>query len=234
MRNLITVFIATFLILSSLSCNKDEIESIIHGEDLTDIDGNNYQSIIIGTQQWMAQNLMTTKYNDGEQIPLINTDTGWRKHRYHAYCWVDDSYNCSLNEKYGAMYNWFVIKTGKLCPTGWHVPTDDEWEELELYIYNEFNEDYGVGTHLKAKYGWDYDNVIPSGNNYYGFSALAAGERNNDSGKFVNNHKFGRWWSSTKEDSFHSWSRSLSFHSTGMYRGYSNQSSGFSVRCIKD
>ncbi len=236
MRSIIRLLVvAVFsVVFSSSSCKKEVVSNIVFGEEISDVDGNIYQTVIISTQQWMAQNLMTTKYNNGTQIPHIITDTGWRKHRAHAYCWFNNNYSYASDNHYGAMYNWFAVETGKLCPTGWHVPSNAEWDELENYIYNEFNQNSSVGTYLKSEYGWDHDNVVPFGNNYYGFSALAAGERNSGSGYFGLEHQFGKWWSSTKENGFKSWNSGLGYWSSGLYRGYANQSSGYSVRCIKD
>ena len=102
-------------------------------ETMTDYDGNVYKTITIGTQTWMAENLKTTKYNDGIDIPLITNDTAWSNITTPAYSWYD---NNSTNYKatYGALYNSYTIKTGRLCPLGWSVPNNDDWATLITYL----------------------------------------------------------------------------------------------------
>lgn len=120
---LLSVIIGFFLIC----CKKNE-ESI----GITDIEGNVYTSVKIGTQTWMVENLKTTKYNDGTSIPLVTDNAVWKSSLSPAYCWYDN--DISNKEPYGALYNWFAVNTGKLCPSGWHVPTIDEWSVLEQFL----------------------------------------------------------------------------------------------------
>ena len=91
-----------------------------------DTDGNVYHTVTIGTQVWMKENLKTTKYNDGTPIPLVAESKAWGNLSTPAYCW--------FKTKYGALYNWYTVNTGKLCPLGWHVPTDAEWTKLITYL----------------------------------------------------------------------------------------------------
>ncbi len=100
---------------------------------VTDIDGNVYNAVTIGTQVWMVENLKTTKYNDGNAISNVTDDAEWHSLTTDAYCWYDNNPS-TYKADYGAMYNWYAVKTGKLCPTGWHVPLDAEWTILVSFF----------------------------------------------------------------------------------------------------
>jgi uncharacterized protein (TIGR02145 family) len=156
---------------------------------LSDADGNVYQAVTIGTQTWMAENLKTTKYNDGTNIPA---EIFWIQVHSPAYCWYDDD-DVKYKDLYGALYNLYAVETEKICPTGWHVPSDDEWITLETYITND-----GVlgseRTALKATSGWNRDN---NGTDNYGFTALPGGYRSNYDGSFSSVGDYAYWWSST-------------------------------------
>ena len=103
------------------------------GVVVQDIDGNNYLTVTIGTQIWMAENLRTTKYNDGTAIPLVTDNTTWANLTTPAYCWYNNDAKTN-GSTYGALYNWYSVNTKKLCPTGWHVPNDTEWTTLTTYL----------------------------------------------------------------------------------------------------
>ena len=105
---------------------------LTYGE-VTDIEGNIYKTIQIGTQEWMAENLKTTKYNDNTEIPLITENSNWGSTTTPGYCWVNND-RTTYKNIYGALYNWYTVNTGKLCPTGWHVSTDAEWTTLVNYL----------------------------------------------------------------------------------------------------
>ena len=118
----------------TISFTTPEISPIIFNPDLTygkvsDIDGNEYKTIQIGTQEWMAENLKTTKYNDGNSLPNVTDFTEWTDLNTAAYCWYKNDAS-AYKATYGALYNWFTVNTGKLCPAGWHVPSDTEWTTL--------------------------------------------------------------------------------------------------------
>jgi hypothetical protein len=101
-----------------------------------DIDDNSYVTKKIGNQVWMAENLKTTKYNDGSAIPLVTDNTGWVNLTTDAYCWYSNDPG-TYGNTYGALYNWYAINTGKLCPEGWHLPGEDEWTTLSTYLGGE-------------------------------------------------------------------------------------------------
>ena len=230
-----TYMLIITLALFSVSCEKEE--TVEAGETITDIDGNIYKTVKIGKQVWMAENLKTTKYNDGVLIPNITDNIEWGNDKDGAYCWYDND-KAEYEVKYGALYNWYAVNTAKVCPTGWHVPTENEFKELERFLgmSNEGIEETGLrgdneGGELKSVEGW-YDGG--NGIDTYGFNALPGGYRSS-SNQFYRRKKFGYWWSSTEFSETHSWYRSLFHHSSQIGR-YANMEKqiGFSVRCIKD
>ena len=102
------------------------------GATVADIDGNIYNTVKIGNQAWMAENLKTTKYNNGTEIPLIVDKPAWEALMTGGYCWYN---NEDVNKNiYGALYNWYAVNTGNLCPIGWHVPSYNEWDILAAYL----------------------------------------------------------------------------------------------------
>ncbi|MFZ4572381.1 MAG: fibrobacter succinogenes major paralogous domain-containing protein [Bacteroidales bacterium] len=128
-------FSSALLILSSCSKNTDGNPAPIPGTT-TDVDGNLYHSVTIGTQVWMDENLKTTKYNDGSSIPLVTDSIAWINMTTPGYCWYHNN-AAAYKNTYGALYNWYAVNTGKLAPTGWHVPTDAEWTILVAYLGGE-------------------------------------------------------------------------------------------------
>ncbi|MCE4565589.1 fibrobacter succinogenes major paralogous domain-containing protein [Maribellus sp. CM-23] len=135
---------------------------------VTDIDGNLYNTVTIGTQTWLVENLKTTRYNDETDIPLMNDDSSWDTIGSSGYCWYDN--NIANKDLYGALYNWPAVNSEKLCPAGWHVPTDAEWSTLADYLGGE----YVAAEFLKAvESNWISPNTIA--NNYSGFCALPGG-----------------------------------------------------------
>ena len=218
-------FIAAAVItIVAVSCKKEKEEQVIK-----DIDGNVYTSVTIGTQVWFAGNLKTTKYNDGTEIPLITGKSEWDNLTTDAFCWYDN--NASANKgTYGALYNWYAVGTGKLCPDGWHVPTDAEWTTLTDFIGGE----YGGGKLKEAgTTHWIDPNV--SATNEYGFNALPAGDRYPDTGfEFWGKGIYGAWWSSTEIYTERAYYREIYNEGDRLYREYTRKSFGFSVRCLKD
>jgi uncharacterized protein (TIGR02145 family) len=105
---------------------------LIYGS-VTDIDSNVYRTIQIGAQTWMAENLKTTRYDDGNAIPNIIDNSLWVTLKTGAYRWYNNN-KFAYKNLYGALYNWYTVRTGKLCPVGWHVPSDDEWKQLEMAL----------------------------------------------------------------------------------------------------
>jgi uncharacterized protein (TIGR02145 family) len=202
---------------------------------VNDIEGNTYTTIGIGSQIWMAENLKTTRYNDGTAIPNITIDATWAALTSGAYCDYDN--NIANSEIYGRLYNWYVAASDnpkKVCPVGWHVP---DWAELS--ILPNIHEGYSVtGGKLKeiGTIHWNRPNTVAT--NETGFTALPGGHRDY-SGTFNSIGNYGFWWSSTDYHQptygLSAWSINLSFNNGDLNAGYSNsRREGFSIRCLKD
>lgn len=195
---------------------------------LTDIEGNTYKTITIGTQIWMAENLRTKKYNDGIAIPLVTNETGWAELTTPGYCWYKNEEE-TFKESYGALYNWYSINTGKLCPLGWHASADEEWNSLITCLGGE-----GVAGGKLKETGVDYwvdPNIAAS--NESGFSALPGGFRYYD-GKFFDFGFSGYWWASGEYSQSRAYFRLLSSEDSVVFRFDNVKKNGFSVRCVKD
>jgi uncharacterized protein (TIGR02145 family) len=215
---------------------------------LTDYDGNIYETVKLGNQVWMAENLKVTNYPNGSAIPHVTDNTSWANlgdnSTDDAYCF----YNNNSSSEYGALYTYAAALNA--CPAGWHLPSDAEWTELENYLAdNGYNYDgtIGGGTAKIAKAmatasGWSLSSTTgavgnsdyPAKRNASGFSALPGGRRNESSGTFDYAGDYGSGWSSTEYSSSRAYYRNLGYSSAYMYRGHFNKSYGFNVRCIRD
>jgi uncharacterized protein (TIGR02145 family) len=197
---------------------------------VTDIDGNKYATIQIGFQTWMAENLKTSKYNDGSAIPNITDNSVWSNLSTGAY----SVYNYSPENEaiYGKLYNWYAVNTGKLCPQGWRVPTDADWSQLTTYLgSNAGGKMKATGNTTSGTGLWNSPNS--GATNESGFTGLPGGERNND-GTFYDVDSYGYWWSSTEDDASDAWSRFLVYDNSAVGRDYGNKRDGFSCRCLRD
>ena len=203
-------------------------------EVVEDIDGNQYNTVTISSQTWLSQNLKTTRLNDGSSLPNVIDNTAWINSKFPAYCWYNND-PASYKNMLGALYNWYAINTGKLCPVGWHIPTLIEWETL-------LNE---VGGPSEA--AWNLKEIHYGGTNSSGFSAIPAGTRYyfdnpfegapNPDGTIPSYGCSGHYWSSgitvIEGEEFPS---TIGFYdrSTLIYKWYDGFSAGNSVRCIKN
>jgi uncharacterized protein (TIGR02145 family) len=201
---------------------------------LGDADGNVYHVASIGTQTWMTENLRTTKYNDNADIPNITDNTLWSTATAHAYSWYSN--NSGYKSTFGALYNWFAVNSDKLCPTGWHVPTDADFATLEMFlgIASADVNNYGFrgtteGTEMKSTSGWNTGN----GTNTSGFTALPAGYRYFSDGTFQGQTTYTFFWTATETDAPRSWFRRLDDTNAAVYRGAVEKQAGKSVRCVK-
>ena len=204
------------------------IEQVNDIEPVSDIDGNTYSVVKIGNQIWMAENLKTTKFNNGSDIPLITDDDEWKHLTTAGYCWYDNDQS-TYGNTYGALYNWYTVNKEKLCPTGWHVPRDGEWDTLIDYLG-------GVniaGDKLKeaGNSHWLFHNT--GATNESGFTALPSGYRKH-SGEFRDFSLETKMWSSLESDLYESWSRTLEGNYSRVSRWDYGKQSGLSVRCVKD
>ncbi len=197
-------------------------------EVITDIDNNTYSFTKIGDQLWMAENLKTTRFNDGKTISLVSDNTEWDELTEPGFCWYDNN-EVAYAEAHGALYNWYTVETEKLCPSGWHVPTQNEWNELIRYLrdngYDEIQ-----GTALKTTTGWDAEG---NGTDDYGFKALPAGSRWEP---FSGLGYSSSWWTATANGVGSSSALARRVHSAYKYvDGFSTSKTyGFSIRCLRD
>jgi uncharacterized protein (TIGR02145 family) len=204
---------------------------------MTDQAGNVYKTVEIGTQTWMAENLKTTKFNDNSSIANVTGNSAWNKLTTPGYCWYnnDEATNKPL---YGALYNWYAAKTGKLCPTGWHVPTDTEFKTLEMFLgmtqsqadatlWRGTNE----GDQMKSTTGWK---TGENGTNTSGFSALPGGYRYHLDGVFNNIGDLGYWWCFNESAPTLGYYRRLDGNNDGVYRDGTLKAAGKYIRCVKD
>ena len=200
-------------------------------EPITDIDGNIYATVKIGNQVWMAENLKTTKYKNGD---LIGTTTPAALDIYGEsmpkYQWAYDGNEDNV-ATYGRLYTWYTITDSRgVCPTGWHVPTDGEWTELTNYLSGESV----AGGKLKESGTIHWASPNTGANNESGFTALPGGSRT-AAGVFNYIGSLGFWWSATEEYTDYAWYRIMYYNGSNVYRDYDYGSKdGFSVRCIKD
>lgn len=228
------ILIIILLIVLLNSCKKDENnQTILFNPNLsygtiTDQDGNTYKTIKIGTQTWMAENLKTTKYNDGTAIPLVTDSTDWGKLTTPGYCWYDNDIG-KYKTAYGALYNWYTVNSGKLCPTGWHVPSNSDWTILENYLGSITV----AGGMIKETGTIHWESPNANASNESGFTALPAGNRlPYGMFCFMNTQSF--FWSSNDTTCCYGWCKIL-FHLNGYIgSGAADKDYAYSVRCLKD
>jgi uncharacterized protein (TIGR02145 family) len=212
---------------------------IIFTSSIEDIESNIYKTVQIGTQVWMAENLRTTMYRDGSSVPNVTLATEWNTLATDAYCWYDNN-AASYKALYGALYNWFAINKGTLCPTGWHIPSDEEFKTLEKYLgmtqeqadaYSIIDRGTDQGAKMKSTTGW-YTNG--NGTNSSGFNGLPGGYRYGGDGGFYDIGKLCYWWSSTEFDALKATYRRLDYSINGVLREGTSKKGGKFVRCLKN
>lgn len=193
---------------------------------VSDVEGNTYKTIIIGTQTWMAENLITSMYSDGTPIPNVTDNESWYLLTTGAFC--DYNNTPTISTIYGKLYNYYaVIDPRNLCPKGWHIPSYAEWDTLETYLGGPSE----AGGKLKSLTLWDSPNY--GATNETGFSALPGGTRIDIS---VNLGAWSFWWSSSQNEwiDYSANIKAIEFLSSYLYSDYRLKSTGISVRCIKD
>jgi uncharacterized protein (TIGR02145 family) len=216
---------------------------------VADNDGNTYNTVKIGNQVWMAQNLATTKYNDNSSIPNLTLAAAWIAENgtaghNGAYCWYNND-GTTYKPLYGAIYNWYAVNTGNLCPTGWHVPSDEEYQTLELFLGMAPGtnpgqvgawEDRGTdqGTQMKNTTGWSTGLPNLNGTNTSGFSALPGGYRFGVDGSFQSLGQVSFWWASNQVDAATAFYRRLDGPLTTVYRMGVLKRGGKYVRCVQN
>lgn len=205
---------------------------------VTDIDGNVYQTVAIGTHVWMVENLRVTHYRNGDSIPNVTSATAWADLTTGAYCnYSNDTGNVPT---YGRLYNWYAVTDSRnLAPEGWHVPTDAEWKQLELAIGMTQQQVDGIawrgtsGGKLKEAGTIHWASPNTGATDESGFTALPAGQCNYLGG-FYNLHGNAYFWSCTQNSGTTALFRSLENTNSGVYRHAWGKETGMSVRCVKD
>jgi len=205
----------------------------VSNQTVTDVDGNIYHTVTIGTQVWMVENLKTTKYNDGTAIPLVTDGTEWSNLTTPGYCWYNND-AATYKNTYGALYNWFTVNTSKLAPSGWHVPTDAEWTLLASYLGGADvagGKLKSTGT-IEAGTGLYYS-PNTGATNESGFTAIPAGGRDRLGASWGIGY-LGRWWSSSECTYGSAWCRYLDYNGSDVRSYGDDKIMGYSVRCVRD
>ena len=223
--------------------NDGSCATLVGCSDSTSVDfhGHGYGVVAIGSQCWFSENLRSAQYRTGESILNIQDPVEWGSANNGSIAGYAVYDNSAANaDVYGYLYNFYAVEDARgLCPAGWHVPTDDDWKVLELFLgmpASEVNSAgyrggaQNVGNQLKATNGW-YNNG--NGTDDFGFSALPGGYRNDYNGYFYNAANNGFWWSSSPSGG-NAWFRRLGFSYPDILRNDYDPRNGFSVRCLRD
>lgn len=206
------------------------------GGTVKDIDGNVYNTVTIGTQTWMIENLKTTHLNDNSRIPMVADSASWTNLKTPGYCWYNND-SVSNKNMYGALYNWQAVNSGLLAPKGWHIPTEADWTTLENNATDYLYTSGSLSKILASKTNW-LKSIKPGAignnltlNNSSGFDALPGGMRDT---LFNSLGSSGMWWSSTVKSDTTSLSILLNNDLSTVEKYNKHTWNGLSVRCIKD
>lgn len=238
------LFLYLLCIVVLAGCSKDEVDDNDKIKPETgavlDLEGNVYLTVRIGGQWWMAENLRTAIYNDGSEIAHPESDNDWIAATGGAWVYYDN--DSELVQTYGSLYNWYtVIDERGLCPDGWRVPSDEDWQELEIYLGMSRETASLKGLRGDAEGGmlketgvvyWETPNVGATNETW--FNALPAGSRQTEPLPFfgfIGEDAY--FWTSTPVDENYAWSRSLTFKTAGIIRLESRKGLGYSVRCLE-
>lgn len=242
----ITYYIRAYATNNAGTAYGNQLNLIINtlkSNTINDVEGNIYNTVTIGSQIWMKENLKTTRYNDYTPIPLITDNTKWHSIASPAYCWYNNN-ESKYKQLFGALYNWYAVETGKICPLGWHVPSDDEWKELEKFLGISQNDLDSTGLRgndvarkMKA-HGFYWKLNDSEEINETKFSAFPGGSRSGYYGDFHGifdlTGEFGCWWSSSQLIKYNPLYRCISCNNNGIIRLSAGMREGFSIRCLKN
>lgn len=211
-------------------------------EPVIDVDGNVYQTLVFGNQEWMVENLKVTHYSNGDPIPHVTDDGAWISTSLDAYCVYDNT--PSNADTYGNLYNWYTVDDPRgLAPEGWHVPTDEEIMELEMYLGMSYSEAHNrgyrgtnEGSKIVGRADLWTDGALENDPEFdtSGFNFLPAGYRYYLNGNYSNMGNDGYLWSFAEQVITNNWNRKLYYNYTAVYRNSSHKRNGFSIRCVKD
>jgi uncharacterized protein (TIGR02145 family) len=221
----INSFLLLLVLITFISCEKDNSKGLP-----IDGDGNVYDTVVIGTQTWLAENLKTTKYNNGISIPLVTDNSEWITKTSAAFCWYNNQPEI-YKDDYGALYNWWAVQVSALCPIGYHVPTTEEWTTLIDYLGGE--NVAGGKLKLTGDIFWKNNSFAT---NESGFSAAGGGVRTHYDGTYVSIRDNGSWGSTSPGINNENGERLILYSHTGeaMISGGVNKKAGISVRCLKN
>ena len=198
-------------------------------DPITDIDGNQYETVAIGNQVWMAENLKVTHYRNGDVISHLTDNNSWGGTSNGAYC----AYNNNEDnvDTYGRLYNWYAVNDSRnIAPEGWHVPTDAEWTLLTDYLGGS----NVAGGKLKEAGTEHWNSPNTGATNESGFTAFPGAFRN-DYGSYWGMGYYGIFWSSTESFSTYAWYRHLYYGNSDVFRyNYASKQSGYSIRCVRN
>jgi uncharacterized protein (TIGR02145 family) len=196
---------------------------------VVDFDGNVYDTVTIGTQVWLKQNLKTTHYRNGLPIPAVSDSATWTILTTGARCYYEND-SATFDSVYGALYNWYAVNdNNELCPEGWHVATDAEWTNLGIFLGGEMV----AGGKMKEAGTAHWLSPNAGATNSSGFTGLPGGMRGLTS-VYQYLTENGLWWASTQQSSANAWSRYLWYMNTGLDQNPAPKYAGFSIRCIRD
>ncbi|MDZ7739335.1 MAG: fibrobacter succinogenes major paralogous domain-containing protein [Bacteroidales bacterium] len=233
-----------FILLIGLSACQEEDNPLFQTGTVTDIDGNIYNTVKIGTQWWMSENLRTTKFNDGSDIEtttpisisIVFMDTA-------VYQWAYLG-NEAFAQIYGRLYTWYTATDERgLCPDGWHVPTDNDWTTLTDYLvengYGNDGEGADIAKAMSSKSGFLQTGIVgvpgnkQTANNSSGFNAMPGGMRTL-TGLFMFAGGDAFYWTATESDTTQAWNRLIDFDLNFVQGNAEPKNYGYSVRCVEN
>jgi uncharacterized protein (TIGR02145 family) len=238
MRNLPIFLVSIFFFACSstedsenpIENNPEHLNQTLQYGEIEDIEGNVYKTIQIRSFIWMAENLRTSKFCNGDPIPLKTSNSDWvtsHNEKKPAYSLINNDQ--TKDYPYGKLYNWYAVSDSKnICPCGWRVPSDIEWKTMIDSLGSN------TGGKLKTSGGNYWNSPNEGATNESGFSGLPSGSRWETDGSFNLFGKVGGWWTSNNIDAFSSWIFALTEESSGTDRGGGSKGIGVSVRCIKN
>jgi uncharacterized protein (TIGR02145 family) len=224
------LFLMGLVLIFSYGCKKsssnNDLSPAPGGVTVTDVEGNVYPVVTIGTQTWMAANLKTTKYRNGNPIPLVADSVQWSVLTTSGYCDVNN--NAAMVSVFGRFYNWYAVTdSNNIAPLGWHVPTEADWTTLSTFLGT------GPGGKLKGTGTKYWYNPNAGATNSTGFNGLPGGDRSN-TGTFHYMGTYGCFWCTTPYSDTEGWEYILSTNSTSLLKMNFSKGLGLSVRCVKD
>jgi uncharacterized protein (TIGR02145 family) len=227
MKKLIVLFVYAFTVCMLLGGCDEDVTDGIEGT-VTDIDGNEYRTITIGEQEWMAENLRTTHYSNGTPILNISDMDEWEEN-VSTGAWGYYDNDESNDAVYGKLYNWFAATDSQgLCPQDWHVPDGDDWEALTEYLGG--SDTAGCSMKEEGTSHWDSPNTCAD--NRSGFTGLPGGYR--DPSGFVNLGRHGGWWSTEEDNAERGWFHIINYNDSNLYRLFMFKKNEVSIRCVRD